>query len=53
MAYYTVGTIVNTHGIKGEVRVIATTDFPESRFAVGSTLYACLLYTSPSPRDTR
>ncbi|MCH4123424.1 MAG: ribosome maturation factor RimM [Levilactobacillus sp.] len=40
MAYYTVGTIVNTHGIKGEVRVIATTDFPESRFAVGSTLYA-------------
>lgn len=39
MAYYTVGTIVNTHGIKGEVRVIATTDFPESRFAVGSTLY--------------
>lgn len=40
MAYYTVGTIVNTHGIKGEVRVVATTDFPESRFAVGSTLYA-------------
>lgn len=40
MAYYTVGTIVNTHGIKGEVRVIATTDFPKKRFAVGSTLYA-------------
>jgi len=40
MAYYTVGTIVNTHGIKGEVRVMAITDFPESRFAVGSTLYA-------------
>jgi len=40
MAYYTVGTIVNTHGIKGEVRVIATTDFPKQRFAVGSTLFA-------------
>lgn len=40
MAYYTVGTIVNTHGIKGEVRVVAITDFPESRFAVGATLYA-------------
>lgn len=40
MAYYTVGTLVNTHGIKGEVRVVATTDFPEKRFAVGSTLLA-------------
>lgn len=42
MAYYTVGTIVNTHGIKGEVRVIATTDFPAKRFAVGATLLAFL-----------
>lgn len=41
--YYTVGKIVNTHGIRGEVRVIATTDFPAQRFAPGSTLY---LFTS-------
>lgn len=38
MALYKVGTIVNTHGIRGEVRVIATTDFPEERFAKGNKL---------------
>lgn len=36
--YYKVGTIVNTHGIRGELRVIATTDFPEQRFKKGSQL---------------
>lgn len=39
MTYYNVGKIVNTHGIRGEVRVMATTDFPEDRFQVGNTLY--------------
>ncbi|MBM7644334.1 16S rRNA processing protein RimM [Scopulibacillus daqui] len=34
-----VGKIVNTHGIRGEVRVISDTDFPEERFAPGTTLY--------------
>lgn len=29
---FRVGKIVNTHGIKGEVRVISITDFPEERF---------------------
>jgi 16S rRNA processing protein RimM len=38
MALYKVGTIVNTHGIRGEVRVIATTDFPEERFVKGGEL---------------
>jgi len=38
MALYKVGTIVNTHGIRGEVRVIATTDFPEERFKKGNKL---------------
>lgn len=38
MALYKVGTIVNTHGIRGEVRVIATTDFPEERFVKGKQL---------------
>lgn len=34
-----VGKIVNTHGIRGEVRVISRTDFPEKRYAKGNTLY--------------
>ncbi|MCD8502735.1 MAG: ribosome maturation factor RimM [Bacillaceae bacterium] len=37
--YYNVGKVVNTHGIRGEIRVISTTDFPEERFAPGSILY--------------
>ncbi|MFD1318977.1 ribosome maturation factor RimM [Loigolactobacillus zhaoyuanensis] len=37
--YYTVGKIVNTHGIRGEVRVMATTDFPAERFQPGGKLY--------------
>ncbi|WP_290033835.1 ribosome maturation factor RimM [Ligilactobacillus cholophilus] len=40
MNYYQIGKIVNTHGIKGEVKVQAVTDFPEKRFAVGETVYA-------------
>jgi 16S rRNA processing protein RimM len=34
----TVGSLVNTQGIRGEVRVISRTDFPEKRFAPGSRL---------------
>ncbi|WP_377889240.1 ribosome maturation factor RimM [Alkalihalobacillus sp. R86527] len=34
-----VGKIVNTHGVRGEVRVISRTDFPEERYAEGNTLY--------------
>ena len=30
--YLNVGKIVNTQGIKGEVRVISKTDFPEERY---------------------
>ncbi|MFC4617321.1 ribosome maturation factor RimM [Camelliibacillus cellulosilyticus] len=37
--WYDVGKIVNTHGIKGEVRVISRTDFPEERYQSGSVLY--------------
>ncbi len=37
--WFNVGKIVNTHGIKGEVRVISSTDFPEERFAKGNPLY--------------
>lgn len=36
---FRVGKIVNTHGIKGEVRVISITDFPEERFKPGASLF--------------
>jgi 16S rRNA processing protein RimM len=34
-----VGTIVNTHGLKGELRILPDTDFQSVRFAKGKTLY--------------
>ena len=36
--YLNVGKIVNTHGIRGEVRVISQTDFPEERYRKGQRL---------------
>lgn len=36
--YLDVGKIVNTHGIRGEVRVQSHTDRPEERYATGSEL---------------
>jgi 16S rRNA processing protein RimM len=36
--WLTVGRLVNTHGIRGEVKVLPSTDFPEERFARGSRL---------------
>lgn len=33
-----VGKLVNTHGIRGEVKILPQTDFPEVRFAPGSRL---------------
>lgn len=38
MKWYNVGKIVNTHGVRGEVRVISKTDFPELRYKKGSAL---------------
>ncbi|MGM9927491.1 MAG: ribosome maturation factor RimM [Bacillus sp. (in: firmicutes)] len=37
--WFNVGKIVNTHGIKGEVRVISRTDFADERYKVGNTLF--------------
>ncbi|MBQ3410512.1 MAG: ribosome maturation factor RimM [Bacillus sp. (in: Bacteria)] len=37
--WFNVGKIVNTHGVRGEIRVISRTDFPEERYNVGKTLY--------------
>ena len=36
--WYNVGKIVNTHGIRGEVKVLSQTHFPEERFKPGSIL---------------
>lgn len=36
--WYTVGKIVNTHGIRGDIKVLPQTDFAEERFAPGSRL---------------
>ena len=40
--WFNVGKIVNTHGIRGEVRVISKTDFPEERYKKGNTLFLFL-----------
>jgi 16S rRNA processing protein RimM len=40
--WFNVGKIVNTHGIKGEVRVISKTDFPEERYKSGNHLFLFL-----------
>ncbi|WP_349252455.1 ribosome maturation factor RimM [Anoxybacillus kestanbolensis] len=37
--WFHVGKIVNTHGIRGEVRVISRTDFTEERYKIGNVLY--------------
>ncbi|MFS0727813.1 ribosome maturation factor RimM [Paenibacillus sp. 1P07SE] len=33
-----VGKLVNTHGLRGEVKILSQTDFPDVRFAPGSKL---------------
>jgi 16S rRNA processing protein RimM len=40
--WFNVGKIVNTQGIKGEVRVISTTDFPGERYKKGNVLFLFL-----------
>lgn len=37
--FYTVGKLVNTQGVRGEVRIISETDFPEERYRKGQVLY--------------
>ncbi|MFC4404602.1 ribosome maturation factor RimM [Gracilibacillus xinjiangensis] len=36
--YFKVGKIINTHGIKGEIKVVRITDF-DSRFDIGTKLF--------------
>ena len=33
------GRVVGTHGIKGEIKIYLTTQFPEERFAPGKMIY--------------
>jgi 16S rRNA processing protein RimM len=44
--WFNVGKIVNTHGIRGEVRVISKTDFADERYRVGNTLYIFMDHAS-------
>ncbi|EIJ81522.1 16S rRNA-processing protein RimM [Bacillus methanolicus PB1] len=37
--WFNVGKIVNTHGLKGEVRIISITDFADERYKPGNTLF--------------
>ncbi|MBL0701806.1 MAG: ribosome maturation factor RimM [Spiroplasma sp.] len=34
-----IGKIVNTHGIKGELRILSNSDFKELRFAIGNDIW--------------
>lgn len=36
---FNVGVIVNTHGIRGDLKILSKTDFPEERFARGNELF--------------
>ncbi|MCM3625976.1 ribosome maturation factor RimM [Paenibacillus glycanilyticus] len=36
--WFNVGKLVNTHGLRGEVKVLPQTDFADTRFAPGSRL---------------
>lgn len=37
--FYNVGKIVNTHGVRGEVRVITSSDFAAKRYQPGNLVY--------------
>lgn len=41
MNLFNVGKIVNTHGIKGELKVLTTSDFAELRLKKGNHVIAC------------
>ncbi|EWG11933.1 ribosome maturation factor RimM [Cytobacillus firmus] len=47
--WFNVGKIVNTHGIKGEARVISKTDFAEDRYKPGNKLYLFMPDTKGDP----
>ncbi|WP_379151241.1 ribosome maturation factor RimM [Paenibacillus sp. sgz5001063] len=42
-----VGKLVNTHGIRGEIKILSSTDFPEVRFAPGKKMFVVPADGSP------
>ena len=44
MTYIYIGDCVNTHGLKGEIRVISDFSFKENAFAIGKTIYITKKY---------
>ena len=49
--YYNIEKIIPNYNVNLDVTNTTTDTKPGSGFVSGSTLYFCLLYTSPSPRD--
>lgn len=47
--WFNVGRLVNTHGVRGEVRILSSTDFADERYALGSELKVA---TAPDERGT-
>lgn len=39
MDYIKIGKVVNTHGIKGELKILSYSDFDEERYQMGNTVY--------------
>lgn len=39
MEYIKIGTIINTHGIRGEVKIMSCSDFDEERYKKNATVY--------------
>ena len=39
MQYIPIGKIINTHGLKGEVKIESWSDFDEERYTIGNTVY--------------
>ncbi len=39
MEYIQIGTIINTHGLKGELKIRSSSDFDELRYQKGKTVY--------------
>lgn len=50
--WFQVGKIVNTHGIRGEVRIISQTDFADERYQIGNELGIGLSPDGPMTRVT-
>ena len=52
-AFVEVGYVTGAHGIKGDVRIVASTDFPEERFQPGTTLAMTLPDGDPTTQERK